>query len=192
MGRSLACLINWPSMGLFCHSSVRDFDVLSMYTCGSSSSLIKPSSHAVLSHSSWFIFRYYPRPLFSALTHSSKLSRPFPPSLHGKYSLSAFDLGCSGWYMFSTFLVFLSILRSSEFFQSTMSALYLITGTAHVLMAFTVFPELSFDFNIAFNLFIYSFFYLLLHLLAFYFFTFYYPQLFISSFIYVFDVISIW
>ena len=59
--------------------------------------------------------------------------------------------------MFSTFLVFLSILQSSEFFRSTMSALYLITGTARVFMAFTVFPELSFDFSIAFSLFMYSF-----------------------------------
>ena len=141
---SLVCLSSWPCMGLFCQSSIRDFDVLSLYTFKSSSSLIKPSSHALLSHSSLFIFRYCPRDLFSALTHSSKLSRLFPPSLRGKYSLSTFDLGCSAWYMFSAFLVFLSILRSSEFFQSTMPALYLITGTAHVFMAFTVFPELSF------------------------------------------------
>ena len=40
--------------------------------------------------------------------------------------------------MFSIFLVFLSILWSYEFIQSTTSELYLITGTAHVLMAFTV------------------------------------------------------
>ena len=64
------------------------------------------------------IFRYCPRDLFSALTHSSKLSRPFPPSLCGKYSLSTFHLGCSSSYIFSTFLVILSILQSSEFFQS--------------------------------------------------------------------------
>ena len=59
--------------------------------------------------------------------------------------------------MISTFLVFLSILQSSEFFQSAMPALYLITGTAHTFMAFAVFPELSFYFSIAFNLFMYSF-----------------------------------
>ena len=47
---------------------------------------------------------------------------------------------------------------SSEFFKSTMPAMYLITGSAHVFMAFTVYPELSFNFNIAFNLFMYSFF----------------------------------
>ena len=74
----------------------------------------------------------------------------------GKYSLPTFDLEWSAWYMFSTFLVFLSMLRSSEFFQSTMPALYLITGTAHEFMAFTIFPELSFDFSIVYNLFIYS------------------------------------
>ena len=119
--------------------------------------LIKPSSHALLSHSSSSIIRYCPRDLFSALTHSSKVSRPFPLSLRGKYSLPTFDLGCSAWYMFSTFLVFLFILRSSEFFQSTMPALYLITGTAHEFMTFTVFPELSFDSSIAFNLLMYSF-----------------------------------
>ena len=59
--------------------------------------------------------------------------------------------------MFSIFLAFLSILQSSEFFQLTMPALYLITGTAREFMAFTVFPELSFYFSIAFNLFMYSF-----------------------------------
>ena len=133
--------------GLTLHSSIRNFDVFSLYTFGSSSSLVKPSSHALLSHSSSFIFRHCPRDFFSALTYSSRLSRPFPPSLHGKYSLPTFD-----WV--STSLVFLSILWSSEFFQSTVPPLYLITGTAHVLMAFTVFPELSFDFSIAFNLFI--------------------------------------
>ena len=156
LDRYLVCLRNWPCMGLLCQSSIRDFDVLSLYTCESSSSLIRPSSHALHSHSSSFIFRYCPSDLFSALTHSSSLSRPFPPSLRGKHSQSTFDLGCSAWYIFSTFLVFLSILRSSEFFQSTMPALYLITGNAHVFMAFTVFPELSFDFSIAFNLFMYS------------------------------------
>ena len=97
--------------------------------------------------------------------HSFKLSRLFPPSLCGKYSLSTFDLGCSAWYMFSTFLVFLSILWISEFFQSTMPALHLITGTGHMFMAFTVFPELSFYFSLAFSLFMYSFFDLL-HLLV--------------------------
>ena len=131
-----------------------------------------------------------PETFFSALMHSSKLSKPFPPSLHGKYSLSTCDLGCIARYMFSIFLVFLSLLRSFEFFQSTMPALYLITGTAHVLMAFTVFPELGFDFSVALNFFMHSFFYLFLHILMFYLFTFYYPQAFISSFIYVFDVIS--
>ena len=144
-------------MGLLCPSSILDFEVFSLYTSRSSSSLIKQSSHALLSHSSLFVFRYCPSDIYSALTHSSKLSRPFPPLLCGKYSLSTFDLGCSAWYMFSTFLVFLSILQSSEFFQSTIPALYLITGTAHVFMAFTVFPELSFDFSIVFNLFMYSF-----------------------------------
>ena len=39
-----------------------------------------------------------------------------------------------------------------------MPALYLITGTAHVFMAFAVFSDLSFDLSIAFNLFMYSFF----------------------------------
>ena len=115
------------------------------------------SPQLLYSHFSSFIFRYCPRVLFSALTHSFKLGRPFPPSLRGKYSLSAFDLGRSAWYMFSTFLVFLSILWSSDYFQSTMPALYLISGTAHVFIFFTVFPELSFDFSIAFNLVIYSF-----------------------------------
>ena len=38
-----------------------------------------------------------------------------------------------------------------------MPLLYLITGNAHVFMAFSVFPELSFDFSIAFNLFMYCF-----------------------------------
>ena len=131
---------------------------------------------------------YCPRNLSSALTHSFKLSRTFHPSLHGKHSLSTLDLGCSAWYLFSTFLVFLSTLRSSEFFQSTMPALYLITGTAHVFVAFTVFPELCFDFSIAFNLCIFLF-DLFLHFHVFYFFPFYFPQVFISSFIYVFDVI---
>ena len=104
-----------------------------------------------------FIFRCCPRDFFSALTHSSKLSRPFPSSLRGKSSLSTFDLGCSAWYMFSTFLVFLSILQSSELFKSTLPVLYLITGTAHVFMTFTVFPELRFKFSIAFSLFMHSF-----------------------------------
>ena len=153
----MVCPRNWPYMGLFCHSSIRDFDVFSLCTFGSSFYLIRPSSHALLSHSSLFSFRYCPRDLFSALTHSSKLSRPFPPSLCGKYSLTTFDLGCSAWHMFSTFLVNLSILWSSESFQSTVPALYLITGTAYVFMAFTVFPELSFYFSIAFSLFMYSF-----------------------------------
>ena len=38
-----------------------------------------------------------------------------------------------------------------------MPAMYLITGTAYVVMAFTVFPELSFDFSIAFNPIMYTF-----------------------------------
>ena len=66
-------------------------------------------------------------------------------------------LGHSTWYMFSTFLVFLSILQSSELFKSTLPVLYLITGAAHVFKAFTVFPELSFISSIAFNPFIHSF-----------------------------------
>ena len=124
---------------------------------GLPSSLMKPYSHAHLSHSSVFIFRYCPRDFFSALTYSFKLSRPFPSSVHSKYRLSIFDLGCSAWYMFSTFLVFLSILQSSELFKSTLPVLYLITGTARVFKTFTVFPELNFDSSIAFNPFIHSF-----------------------------------
>ena len=94
--------------------------------------------------------------------------------------------------MFGTVLVFLSMLRRSQFLQSTMPALYLITGTAHECMVFTVFPELSFDFSIFFQSLYVFIFDLLLHLLVFYFLTFYYPLVSMSSFIYISDVISIW
>ena len=52
---------NWSCKGILCHSFIQDFDVFSLYNFGSSSSLIKPSSHVLLSNSFSFIFRYCPR-----------------------------------------------------------------------------------------------------------------------------------
>ena len=86
----------------------------------------------------------------------SDLQESSSPILCGRYSLSMLLCGCRVRWAVMSFLVLRSRSSTSAIVQSTMPAVYLITGTAQLLIAWIVFPPFSLDFSILRTLLVYS------------------------------------
>ena len=81
---------------------------------------------------------------------------PLPPILHGRYGLSMSLCGCRVRWAVMSFLILRSRSSISTIVLSTMYAVYLITGTAQLLIAWIVFPPFSLDVSILHALLVYS------------------------------------
>ena len=120
------------------------------------STVSSPSVMTSLSALSVLLLMYSLRFLISSSTVCQICRSPLPPILRGRYSLSMSLCGCRVRWAVMSFLVLRSRSSSSAIVQSTMPAVYLITGTAQLLIAWIVFPPFSLDFSILRTLLVYS------------------------------------
>ena len=94
---------------------------------------------------------YHPKLFSSILIHVSQLVNPLPPISLLRYTLSTSLLGCSAPCIVINFLVLLTKLFNSSAFHFRIPAPYLITETARVLTAITLFLPFNVHLNISLN-----------------------------------------